>query len=300
MDGKACFVLMRRGFEPGRITVMMKTACIILSTLCLSLLPSAPLYSQEKDVEGSKDHPLFNRMPGYVIQRYTEKEFDTHSFRDAKLNELNVEGHIVEIRYSLKSGAKEPGRIQVLRNYENAVTKIGGTVLKSDWDGSSFMKVVKDGKEFWVHLDAYITSEFTLTIVEKKSMAQDITANADAFSNDIRATGHAAVYGIYFDTGKWGIKPESDGALAEIAKLMKGDPGLQLNVVGHTDNVGGMESNMKLSQARAEAVVQALSGKYGVAATRMRPFGVGPLSPVASNDSEEGRGKNRRVELVKQ
>jgi outer membrane protein OmpA-like peptidoglycan-associated protein len=280
--------------------IMMKTGCIFLGTLLLSLLASVLLRAQDRDVEGSKDHPLFNRMPGYIIQRYDEKDFDTHSFRDAQLNELNVEGRVVEIRYLLKSGAKEPGRIQVLRNYESAVTKIGGTVLKSDWDGSSFMKVVKNGKEFWVHVNAYITSEFTVTIVEKKSMAQDITANADAFSSDIRATGHAAVYGIYFDTGKWAIKPGSEGALAEIAKLMKGDPALQLNVVGHTDNVGGMEPNMKLSQARAEAVVQALSGKYGLPASRLRPYGVGPLSPVASNDTEEGKGKNRRVELVKQ
>ena len=279
---------------------MVKTGCVVLSTLCLSLLACAHLRAQEQDVEGSKDHPLFNRMPGYYIQQYDDKDFDTHSFRDAKLNELNVEGHVVTIVYALKSGAKEASRLQVLRNYENAVTRIGGTVLKSDYDGSSFMKVVKDGKEIWVHVDAYITSEWRLTVVEKKSMAQEITANADAFSNDIRATGHAAVYGIYFDTGKWAIKPESDGALSEIAKLLKRDAGLQLNVVGHTDNVGGIESNMKLSQARAEAVVQALSGKYGVAASRLRPYGVGPLSPVASNDTEEGKGKNRRVELVKQ
>ncbi len=280
--------------------MMKKTVCIVLSMLMMCFLSSPRLRAQDVDVEGSKDHPLFNRMPGYYIQQYEEKDFDSHAFRDANLNELNVEGHLVKIVYSLKSGAKEASRIQVLRNYENAVVKIGGTVLKSDWDGSSFLKVVKDGKEIWAHIDAYITSEFKLTVVEKKSMAQDIVASAEAFSSGIKTTGHAAVYGIYFDTGKWAIKPESEGALAEIAKLMKGDPALRLNVVGHTDNVGGIDANMKLSQARAESVVQALTGKYGVASSRMRPFGVGPLSPVASNDTEEGKGKNRRVELVKQ
>ena len=279
---------------------MKNTGLIVLSTMCLALVAPARLCAQEQDVEGSKDPLLFNRMPGYYIQQYDEKEFDTHSFRDANLNELNVEGHVVSIVYALKAGAKEASRVQVLRNYENAVTKIGGTVLKSDWDGSSFLKVVKDGKEIWVHVDAYITTEFKVTVVEKKSMAQDIAANAEAFSGDIKTTGHAAVYGIYFDTGKWQIKPGSEGALAEIAKLMKADPALALNVVGHTDNVGAVEPNMKLSQARAEAVVQALSGKYGISSSRLRPYGVGPLAPVASNDSEEGRGKNRRVELVKQ
>ena len=71
-------------------------------------------------------------------------------------------------------------------------------------------------------------------------MAQDIVANADVFSNDIRTTGHAAIYGIYFDTGKSVVKPESDAALVEIGKLLKADAGLKVYVVGHTDNVGGM------------------------------------------------------------
>jgi outer membrane protein OmpA-like peptidoglycan-associated protein len=180
------------------------------------------------------------------------------------------------------------------------VTKIGGVVLKSDWDGNSYMKVVKDGKEIWAHVAAGIASEFSLFIVEKGVMAQDIVANAEAFSNDIKATGHAAIYGIYFDTGKSVIKPESEAALGEIAKLLKADAGLKVNVVGHTDGIGGIDSNMKLSQDRANALVQALVGKFGISATRLRAYGVGPLSPIASNKTEEGRAKNRRVELVEQ
>ena len=271
-----------------------------ISIMFLSLLMPGAVLAIEGDAEGAKDHPLFNRMPGYFIQRYEEKQFDVHSFRDAKLNELNVEGKFYEIRYAIQPGAKEPSRIQVLRNYENAVTKIGGVVLKSDWDGNSYMKVVKDGKEIWAHVAAGIASEFSLFIIEKGAMAQDIVANAEAFANDIKRIGHAAIYGIYFDTGKSVIKPESDAALAEIAKLLKGDGKLRVNVVGHTDSVGGIESNMKLSQDRANAVVQALNGKYGIEAIRLKAYGVGPLCPVASNDTEEGKAKNRRVELVKQ
>jgi OOP family OmpA-OmpF porin len=81
---------------------------------------------------------------------------------------------------------------------------------------------------------------------------------------------------------------------------LKGDAKLKVNVVGHTDSVGGIESNMKLSQDRANAVVQALTGKYGIEAIRLKAYGGGPLCPVASNDTEEGKAKNRRVELVKQ
>jgi outer membrane protein OmpA-like peptidoglycan-associated protein len=118
--------------------------------------------------------------------------------------------------------------------------------------------------------------------------------------NDINATGHVAVYGIYFDSGKSLIKPESAQAIAEIAKLLKSQPALKVFVVGHTDNQGGVDSNMALSQARAEAVLKALVNEQGIAPARLRSTGCGQFAPVASNDSEEGRAKNRRVELVKQ
>lgn len=116
----------------------------------------------------------------------------------------------------------------------------------------------------------------------------------------LKTTGHVEVPGIFFDTGKSDLKPESDASVSEVAKLLKADPALKVYVVGHTDNVASLDLNAKLSQARAEAVVQALVGKHGIAAARLAGRGVGPLAPVASNDSEDGRAKNRRVELVKQ
>jgi outer membrane protein OmpA-like peptidoglycan-associated protein len=179
------------------------------------------------------------------------------------------------------------------------VKKLGGTVLYSE-KAIQTMKLTKDGKEFWIHLWAEFTGKYGFTIVQKQSMVQDIVANADVFSDELRNTGHTAVYGIYFDTGKSDLKPESQAAIGEIAKLLKKDVNLKVYVVGHTDNVGGLESNMKLSQARAEAVVQDLTRNQGISASRLKSFGNGPYAPVASNDSEEGRAKNRRVELVKQ
>jgi outer membrane protein OmpA-like peptidoglycan-associated protein len=108
------------------------------------------------------------------------------------------------------------------------------------------------------------------------------------------------VPGIFFDTGKSELKPESAAAVGEVAKLLKADAALKVYVVGHTDNVAALELNLRLSQARAEAVMQALMSQHGIAAARLAARGVGPLAPVASNDNEEGRAKNRRVELVKQ
>ena len=157
----------------------------------------------------------------------------------------------------------------------------------------------KEGKETWVEVRAY-NNMYRLTIVEKEIMKQEVVANAEAMGNDINTTGHVSVYGIYFDTGKSEIKPESDAAISEIAKLLKGNGTLNIYVVGHTDNVGSFDSNMKLSKDRADAVAKALTAKHGIAAARLKPHGVASLSPVASNDTEEGRAKNRRVELVKQ
>ena len=159
--------------------------------------------------------------------------------------------------------------------------------------------VQKGGKETWINVKAS-DAAYELTIVEKEAMQQEVVADADAMGNDINTTGHVSVYGIYFDTGKSEIKPESDAAISEIAKLLKNSGALKIYVVGHTDNVGSFDSNMKLSKERADAVVKALSGKYGIDAARLRPHGVASLSPVASNDTEDGKAKNRRVELVKQ
>lgn len=140
-----------------------------------------------------------------------------------------------------------------------------------------------------------------LEVVETKAMGTGmVTINAESMAKDLASAGRVALYGIYFETGKAEIKAESEPTLAEIGKLLKQDRALKLYVVGHTDNVGGYDYNMDLSNRRAQAVAAHLRTRYGVEATRLRAVGVGLLAPVASNDSEDGKAKNRRVELVKQ
>jgi outer membrane protein OmpA-like peptidoglycan-associated protein len=131
-------------------------------------------------------------------------------------------------------------------------------------------------------------------------MKQDVIADASSMAKSIKESGKVAVYGIYFDTGKSTLKPESQTTLQEIAKLMKADPSIKLYVVGHTDNTGLFDANMKLSMDRAAAVVNSLISQFSVNAVRLKACGNGPTAPVASNDTEEGKALNRRVELVKQ
>lgn len=135
-------------------------------------------------------------------------------------------------------------------------------------------------------------------VIEAKPMQEKmVTVDATEMEKQISSTGKVALYGIYFDFNKAEVKPESESTLAEIGKLMQSKPALRILVVGHTDGVGGFESNKTLSQKRAEAVVAALAAK-SIDAKRMFPVGVSFAAPVATNTTEEGRAKNRRVELV--
>jgi OOP family OmpA-OmpF porin len=268
---------------------------IIVVVLCI-----APRVSAQEDVEGGKDHPLISRMPGFYIAEYIEKDFDSVPFKDEKGQETKVEGKYYYIDHLITEDAKAPSDVQIIRNFVNAFQKIGGKVVYQTPE-DVYMKVEKGGTVTWAHINPYNGGNgYILEIVEKKAMTQDVRADAAAMSADLKATGHVAVYGIIFDADKAEIRPEADAAIAEVAKLLKQNPSLKLFVVGHTANVGNVETGLKLSQARAEAVVRYLTEKYGIPAARLSSFGAGPYCPVSTNLTEEGRAKNRRVELVQQ
>lgn len=168
--------------------------------------------------------------------------------------------------------------------------------------------VTKDG--MLVHVAVYAVAPMEkyngglyLEIVEAKEMeGGKVSANLDAagMAKGIATEGKVAVYGVYFDTAKADVKPESKAALAEMAKLLQQDAQLKVYVVGHTDNQGVLAQNIDLSQKRAEAVIKALSADYKVDAKRLSAKGIASYAPVASNDADAGRQLNRRVELVKQ
>ena len=238
-------------------------------------------------------------MPNYRIEICKVEDFGMYEFWTTKGPKIPVEGKFTFISYAfVGERGTEPSGLAVLRNYENAIKKVGGTILDSKPQWWINAKIVKDGAEAWAQIEKG-NGKIWLRVVEKQAMEQHVVADAAAFGNDIKSTGHAAVYGIHFDTGKATITPESAEAIGEVAKLLNSDSALKVHVVGHTDNVGTVEGNLKLSQARADAVVQALVQR-GIAGARLRAFGCAAFAPVASNDTEDGRAKNRRVEIVKQ
>ncbi len=278
---------------------MKKVGAVIL-VLFIALAGFDLSLAADQDVKGSKDSTLLSRMPNFYISEYKDTEFDSHKFIGQDKKPVSIEGHKYYIGYKLNKGVAEPGELNIRRNIQDALKKIGGNVLFDDnFNRVSTIMLEKEGKESWVEVRSF-NNMYRLTIVEKEIMKQEVVASAEVMGNDIHATGHVSIYGIYFDTGKSEIKPESDAAISEIAKLLENNGDLKLYVVGHTDNAGSFEYNMKLSKDRADAVVKTLSGKHGIAAARLKPYGVASLSPVASNDTEDGKAKNRRVELVKQ
>lgn len=139
-----------------------------------------------------------------------------------------------------------------------------------------------------------------VVLLEAKAREQKMLAvNASELSQSLAQTGRIALYGILFDFDKADIKPESRAQLDEIAALLKADATLNLTVAGHTDNQGGLGYNLELSKRRADAVVAALTAQYGISAARLAAQGIGSTAPVAPNDTEEGRARNRRVELLR-
>jgi OmpA-OmpF porin, OOP family len=125
-----------------------------------------------------------------------------------------------------------------------------------------------------------------------------ILLDAAELERGLSDAGRIALYGIYFDFDQATIRPESRPQLSEMAKLLREQPDLGVYIVGHTDNKGGLDYNLDLSKRRANAVVQALATDYQIARDRLTAMGVASLSPVSSNTTEEGRAKNRRVEMV--
>ncbi|MGC4118503.1 MAG: OmpA family protein [Myxococcales bacterium] len=280
-----------------------KTLVSLSAVLAWSLSASALGAKPLADHESCKDPAVFTRMPGFFLpnaSRCETRQFDRYEFPLADRQKAAVEGAFAKYRYTFdKTAGAPPSALQVLRNYENAVKAAGGETLFEDPKARvATLRLTKADKEIWAWVHMGMATDYDVILVEKQAMRQDVTANAAALGSGLAGTGHVEVPGIFFDTGKSEIKPESEASLGEVAKLLQQDASLKVWVVGHTDSVGSPESNLTLSNARAAAVVKALVDKHGIAAPRLGSFGAGPYAPTASNASDDGRAKNRRVELV--
>lgn len=267
----------------------------------LCLISMHPLFAQNWDA--CKDHPLFTAMPDHSVRSCSVKEFDELEIYVTVAGSRKTEkkqGYKHAIQYKFdKDWNNRPATLQIVKNYVNAVKKAGGEVLY-ETDQTMYAKMKKGGDIYWVEVNADGSGDYYLTSVREGGMKQDVTAiSAEEIKGDIKTEGKAVFYGIYFDTDKSVVKPESAPTLTEIGKFLKASPAMNVFIVGHTDNTGDFNHNLALSKARAEAVVNELVTKYGVNKTQVTAQGVAQLSPIAANDTDAGKAKNRRVEIVK-
>ena len=245
-------------------------------------------------------------------------------------NSLRLEGKVLRIRYD---APKDRSSLEVMRNYEESLAAkgfetvfacAGSDCFKAGDASYRFAFVGDDGQinyrfekgvryrlahlarptgDVWaaVIIGGDVGPLVRVIAVDVKPMqaGQIAFVDAGAMAQAISATGRVALYGIQFDFDKAEIKPESRPTLDEIGKFLKADPSISVVVAGHTDAKGAFDYNVDLSRRRAAAVTADLAGRYGISADRLTPFGAGMASPIAPNDDETGRAKNRRVELVK-
>lgn len=283
----------------------------------------------QKDKEGSKDHSLVPRFKNAAIYDYEEKSFDlytlpTGSYANGKYAATKeVEGKVYRIFYTLPTSSGTT--YEIFSNYKKALSAEGATIL------FSCKNVSECGKEFWYHLSdkylmpayygedlAFLAANFSkdgkvyyitvlagyglgeqgyeIHVIEADEMQQHVSLSG--IEKAMNSDGKMPFYGILFDTGSDILKPSATTELQLIAEYLKKNSTKKIYVVGHTDNTGNFEGNMSLSEKRALAVVATLVQKYGISNSRLKAVGVGPVAPVRKNTTDDGRKKNRRVEIV--
>lgn len=297
---------------------------LLTAFLCVALSTSALAAKPDKT-----DHPLLTAYEGSSVYSKDMKEYDEYRvFKgwDKEKKDYNtetLEGKVTKILYT---NPPERSVLELYRNYEAALKNEGveelyscnqadmecmdsyvGSHLRQQFDINAIGN--KAGRYLFTKLEqedqtAYLVlavgEKYTdVHVVEMKKMETGkVSVNLSALTEGIDKEGFVVVEGIYFDTDKTTLKPESNAAIEQVAALLKERPALELYVVGHTDMEGALAHNMTLSEGRAKSVVDALVKEHTVDAKRLEGHGVGPLAPVAANAQEGGRAKNRRVVLV--
>lgn len=290
--------------------------------------PVAPLSADDK----AEDNAMLPRYPGAKI--YNHKKIDTETVKipfainATEKTPLQLTGDLAKHTYTIENVST----LKVYENYKAALTNAGfNFISQCELEQCGTEKQYNDvGDQLalsgdvynWYRKPYYLLAKKSLptgnvyvalfiggyesqvgvqqVIVQEKAVQTGlVNVNADSLKQQIDADGKALIYGIYFDTGKAEVKPESKPTLDAIAELLKRNPDLLLYVVGHTDDTGDGAANLSLSKQRADSVVAALVKDYQVASNRLQAQGVGPYAPAGNNTSDAGKQKNRRVELVK-
>jgi outer membrane protein OmpA-like peptidoglycan-associated protein len=300
--------------------VALRVALVATGLVCAAA-PGARADWNEPNVEGAREHPLVKFYPQARVYEYDVKDFDGVELvtgydkaAETPATREEIEGRVTRYKTEHKP---RTSALEIVRQYEGALKKSGLTVIVAgkgaghpglpidDDDAFGAFRLDRDGKPAaYVNVEAMSAHTDPpvsyVTIVELRDMEQQLEAgSADKLFAALESDGRVPVYGINFDTGRASIRPESAAVLGTVKDLLASHGELTLRIEGHTDNVGSAAANRKLSEERAAAVRSWLV-KNGIDGKRLKAAGFGDTQPVADNADEDGRAKNRRVELVRQ
>jgi len=280
-------------------------------SVCTALLAlAAPVTAQDAhaDVAGCKDSSVLSRIPGCWIEACVAKDFDSLDiFRETEKPDVfdvtkgtPVEGQTMVIEYSCPASVSA---LEIARNAERALLTAGYSLVMSgkvinDVGNHVPAVVAKKGGQWVQVLTDTGGRAYLMSAAKESEVSQVMTADATTMAASIILRGRVAIYGITFDTGQSTITPQSDAALTEMVTLLTNNPSWRMRIEGHTDNVGTTALNSSLSIRRAAAVETWLVA-HGVNGARLTHEGYGDSRPVGDNSTEDGRARNRCVELVK-
>lgn len=291
---------------------------------------AAALLAHSSASAAPQDHPLIKPYEGSVMSRRDDAGHRTYKVvtavdpegktDDEVIRTLTATGTLTRLYYE---NPDHRSQLEIITNYKEALQAAGFSVLfecggascgpswaVSRWGRVTEMKYTSsplwylsatrrsDESEAYVAI-AVAKLRHQVDILEVNAMEKGlVTVTAEALKRGLTGEGKVVLDGLYFDTDKATLKPESTPALDVIGQFLQSDPSLQVYIVGHTDSDGTLEHNLRLSLNRAKAVATALIAQYGIPAGRLSAHGVGPLSPARANGSDAGKSANRRVEMV--
>ncbi len=267
------------------------------------------MFAVSVHAQETKEHPLIRPFPGSTLaQKNDYQDFSEYTFRvkdptTQKILKKNVKGKFWKLTYNLRDATgrfsdKTHSILEYRENYKQAALEKGGTILFEEGGYLTFTLPGDDGSKTWCEVHIWNYSQQDIRIIEEAGFKKSLTFGPAEMKAALDKDGRVQLYGILFDVDKATLKEDSVKQLQHVVTLMKDNPELALEVQGHTDDQGSDDYNLKLSQQRAETVVTYL-GLFGIDTGRLVPKGYGESKPVMPNTTEEGRAKNRRVELVK-
>lgn len=282
---------------------MKRGICLLVTVVIMFIFVSVGIAAEK-----SLEHPLIRPFPGSelmpkpVFQDFAEFPFIVANPQTGKQEKKLVQGKFWKLTYRLfDSKGNWDGSHSILeyrQNYKEAALEQGGTILFEEGGYLTFTLPSDNGGKTWCQVHLWNKSQQDLRIIEEKGFKKSLTFGPKEMKAAIDKDDRVILYDILFDYDKATLLQSSSKQLQHVVTLLLDNPELKMEVQGHTDSKGGDEYNLELSQRRAETVVAYLR-LFGIVEDRLRPKGYGETKPVASNDSEDGRAKNRRVELVR-